>query len=424
MVASIKRNRYDIFLILLIVSVIYGRWGLLHPTTILSLMYFPSLLKNINLLKLNNARPFVVSFLFWFVYACMSFAWTPRTYDTFLDLFLLFVHFALFLEIVVFALKANHPVQTIVIAWVLAFSLTSIVALWEIFTNHHLTSARIEREYYAHSPNEVFKKVYATVTFFNPNTYCTFICMSIPFLLYWLSQSNNRNALLRSMGLVFIAIFIMSRNSSRGGLLAMGIMLVVYLIFRLRNSEGKSRQRIYVGMLIISLLLVYYGRVFFASILFRVEDNGMLESQSRMVLIYSSWLIFLQSHGLGMGVGSMMYVLGHSDTNPTVYLYAHNLFMEILIEYGIIILFVFVCFLFHLYLNSRKKDKKVKAILIGALLALPFYSVINSENLRPHFIWTYYASLYVISRFDMQYNKNENTICNPGLSIGKESHVG
>ena len=405
---TLKRNKYDIYLFIIIVSIIYSRWGILHPTTFLAIIFLPKLYDNTHLIQ-KYVKHISLFFMFWMFYAFISFFWAPDSRNAYLDLFFLFIHFTLFLEIIVFSIKANRPIQTIIGSWAIAFFLTSIIGLWEIFTNNHLDSARIEKEYYTHSLNDYYKKEYATVTFYNPNTYCLFITMAFPFLLYLTSFSKTTIELIRNILLAFVAVFIVSRDSSRGGIITMAMMLAIYFFYRIKSKSNRIRFYAVTAVAIIGVLVYYFGESFFASILFRLEENELLESDAREMLISSSWKMFLESNGFGKGVGSMMYMLENSPTNPTRFLYVHNMLMETLLQYGAIIGLGLICFLIYLLFNSRKVNDTAKSIIIGAVLSFPFYSVINSENLRPHFIWVFFASIYIISKYRIKAKQSRIT---------------
>lgn len=395
-VLKTKYNKYDTYLFVIIISTIYGRWGLLHPTTIIPIVLLPSLISNRKVLE-KYASKFFYFFVFWQVYSFFSLLWVKDMQNGYLDTFLLFVHFLLFLEIIVFSFKAKNPIRSIVYAWTIAFSLTAIVAVWEIFTNQHLASARVEKEYYGDLGGDFFIKEYATFTFYNPNTYCLFICLSFSFILYFYSQSRTRRKRYLSMFIAFLAIFIVAKDSSRGALISMAIMLATFIYYRLEFSRYKEKIAIFMAVLLVSFFLFLYGETLFGSIIFRIENKGLLESNARLLLLYTGWELFKSSNGLGSGVGSMMYELGHSSYNPTSYLVVHNMIMEILIEYGVLILFGLLLFFCQLYKNFKKMNDISRFCIVGALLAFPFYSVINSENLRPHFIWVFFASIYCFS---------------------------
>lgn len=416
MTATIKYNKYDISLFLIIVSTIYGNYGLFHPTTILSICFFPQLINHSYLFKLKTIKPFVSFFLLWIVYALVSYSWTPLVSNGNRGMLSLLINSIIFLEILVFATKANHPIRIIVNAWVCAFLLTSVIALGEITLNYHLPSARIESDEFVETRGDE----YASVTFYNPNTYCYFMCLTFPFILYKLSQCKSKGGYLVNIGIVLLIIYIMSRNSSRGGLLTLLIMITTYYIFKIKGGSYRKRLFLLLGLLVIIILFIQYGELLFSTLFLRMSQKGLLEDNARLVLWYSSWLSFVDSYGFGTGVGSMRYVLGHTNENTLTIVYSHNMILEILLEYGVIIVTGLLLFLMKLYKNAKRiTDKTCKAIVIGSLLSFPFYSVINSENLTPFFIWVFFATIYVISNSDLNNRSiDESAICDKRISLG------
>lgn len=413
----IKYNKYDISLFLIIVSTIYGRFGLIHPSTFLSILFFPQLINNSYLFKLKRIKPFISFFALWIVYALVSFAWTPQLSDGFKGMYFLLIDSVIFLEIIVFATKANHPIRIIMKAWVCAFLLTSVIALWEIISGNHLASARVEDTGFI----ETRGNEYATVTFYNPNTYCCFLCLSFPFILYKLSQSKSRCGNLVNIGIVLLIIYIMSRNSSRGGLLTFLIMISTYYIYKIKGGSYRKRLFLLLVLSVVVILFIQYGELLFSTLFLRMSDKSLLEDNARLILWLSSWSQFVDSNGFGTGVGSMQYVLGHTYENTLTIVYSHNMILEILLEYGVFITIGILLFLIKLYKNAKRiTDKTLKAIIMGSLFSFPFYSVINSENLKPTFIWVFFATIYVLSNYSVENSvNNENTVRHKRLPVGK-----
>ncbi|MBE6289110.1 MAG: O-antigen ligase family protein [Bacteroidaceae bacterium] len=402
-----SNNKYDVYIILIILSTIYGRWGFLHPTTFLGLYFLPQLLEILSSSNImSKIRPFWSFFMFWLVYALVSFAWTPRMSDGIRDFVLLFIHFLLFIEILVFSTKANSPIQSIVNGWVFAFLCTAVIAMGEIVFGQHLSSARIESDAFVESRGDT----YATVTFYNPNTYCYFMSLSFPFILYYFSQSKSW----ANIGIILLAIFIMTRNSSRGGLITLLLMSSVYMFYKMKSGSVRKKVFIIILVSLLLLLVIAFGAILFSTAFNRIGSAGLLNSNARILLIIWSWELFVDSYGFGQGVGSMLYELEHIPSNFTELYCAHNMIMEILLEYGLVIALVVIYFLWRLYKNAKKiTEINMKSVLMGAVISFPFYSIINSENLRPHFIWVFFATIYVLSLAKLKKEDNdESLICN------------
>lgn len=136
--------------------------------------------------------------------------------------------------------------------------------------------------------------------------------------------------------------------------------------------------------------------VIFQQILYRIGEDSLSEAMqdnSRSMLIWLSLGLFLDSYCLGTGIGSISASLAKVSPSYTI---PHNLFVEILVQYGFVILAFFLFFLFLLYTKGRKTiDRLSKFIIYTSLWTIPFASVINSHYLLIPELWIYYASLFI-----------------------------
>ena len=302
----------------------------------------------------------------------------------------------LFLEIIVFSLKAKRPLQTLAFAWVCAFLITSVVAVWEINTDHHLNSAKEVKDFRKDALGETMDKDYAVFTFYNPNTYAYYICLAFPIVLYLFFQSKKRLDHIRYLVPVILIIYIMSKNSSRGGLLTLAITLSTFLYFKMKGSSFRGKVYMIMCIVLLGLFLVLYGEIIFQALFFRLSKNDLFEDNARIVIWLASWRGFLDSYGFGQGAGSMIPVLEASKDIPFEIYYSHNMIMELLLEYGLLITIGILLFLYRLFvLGIRINDSNIKSMVVGTILAFPFYSVINSENINLTFLWMFFATIYV-----------------------------
>ena len=392
-------NQFDIALFLLIFSVSTGRYGIVTPITAVVLLFSPLFFENWNRLLTKKYKIFPAVLFFWLLYGFISLYWAPSTHDAYLGLFLMFINSLMFLEILVFSQKSKNPLLVVSTAWVIAFLFTSIIAINEIITGQHLASAREERDL-RNAMGETFEKQYASVNFYNPNTYCYYICFAFPFALYLLSIHRGLKMLLLGALPTLLAVVIMFLNSSRGGLLTLSIMLLVFFFYLMNDRLSKKKLSIFIVVLFGVVIVINFGDILFSAIQFRLSEKGLLEDNARLMLWASSWSSFLDTNGIGVGVGNMQYALEQERGNMLRIYYSHNMLLEILLEYGIIFATIPLLFLYKLFEGARSiSDKTRKVVLYGSLLSFPFYSVINSENLKPSFIWCFFASLYIFSSY-------------------------
>ena len=80
---------------------------------------------------------------------------------------------------------------------------------------------------------------------------------------------------------------------------------------------------------------------------------------------------------------------------------AHNLFLEVLSEYGIFFLLLLLYFLINIFIRARKiTDKSRKICLYQSLFCLPIVCIINSIYITQPVLWATMASLYVFSNYE------------------------
>ena len=117
----------------------------------------------------------------------------------------------------------------------------------------------------------------------------------------------------------------------------------------------------------------------------------MVEGSSRFEIWGVALQTFLHTLGFGTGIGGISASMSKFTTGIIV---PHNLFLEILVEFGIIIFMIFIVFLLKLYYKSFKlRDKKLKSFLYIALMPFPVYCIIDSGYLLNYWVFAFFASI-------------------------------
>ena len=387
---NIGTNVYDNLLVVMIVSLISGYAGgvlfsLVHIVEIAVLPYFFSCK------ILFRKKLFFQSFLFaffWLLYSVLSLMWAPGTNRGFVTVIMFFFRFLMCFEMLVFSMRARKPLESISKGWLVAVLMTSVVGLWEIFTDHHLS---IAREAELSVLGEIIQRAQASVLFYNPNTYSLFLVMAFPFLAYRLITGEKKWLTVIAM---FLSSFIVIKDASRGSMLCIGIMVIMTLSFFMKRK--KYRWYAISSALLLAGLIVIFGRSLFSAFLLRMETQGMQDG-ARFEIWAGAWDVFLRSHGVGIGAGNMTAVLGR--LNHYGIGYAHCLLLEALVEGGVVIASLIVGFLCGLGKAALSEpEKRVKIVLSMSLITFPIYSIINSEYLRPAFIWCFFMCIFLYSK--------------------------
>lgn len=397
MEARLRNNKFDLLLTLIPLTLAFGAvGGALQVTRLVGIVLFPLLLSHY-----RCAKPFINSYLVWillfYIFCLVSLVWTPDRSEGVKELFYYFVHFAVFFEIIVFSKKANNALASISKGWLWAVSLTLIVALWEFTTDHHLSYAYDDSDLMMNAGGGmVVQRLFASVTFGNPNAYVTFLCFAFPFLLYGLLASSNVKNTIWSIVAIILTIVTLLLNASRGGILAMGIMGVIFLIMTPKSKHFNVL--IIFFALLLGVVLYSYKDTIFLVIGLRAADGAMFSDDARSVIWTNALKAFWDTGGIGTGIGGMQKAM--AEINKSGIHVTHNMMLEVLLQYGVMFFLVYLCFLVKLALWSlRIKDKPVKTTMMAALIAMPVYTIITSQYLLDPVLFISLSSLIVFANY-------------------------
>lgn len=391
-------NKYDCFLIFLIASLAFGGLGGdLQLSRLLGIILTPMMIVRIKQCKYVSW--FLVTFVLFYCYALLSMVWTPDKMQGGKELVYFLVHFMIFFEILVFSHFAKDPLKSISTGWIVAVGLTLIVAMWELITDNHLSISKSESGLISNFGNGfILEHRFAAVTFYNYNSYVTFLSFSMPFIFYKIRSGNSRNIILKNVPIVILLLSIgcILYNGSRGGLISTLIMVVIFFMMGRKNLV-KSFQFI-VFVLLAIVFVIYFGENMLQIIIARSVDGGLTNGNSRFVIWKSVLNAVLYTIGLGTGIGgrdTVMRTFTNGITAP------HNLFLEILLEFGVLFLCIFLLFLFDLYKKAKRlTDRDRKILLYMALFAMPVYCIINSGYLLNSYVYAAFASLIVFAKYE------------------------
>ena len=385
-------NRYDILITLLLSSLGFGGiGGAFQATRILTIILLPILFFNFGY-KLRN---YLYPFLFFIGYCLLSLLWTPNRAEGIVEIIYFLVHFALFFEIIVFSCRARNPLDCISKGWLIAVCMTLVVALWEITTDNHLPMSVQESGDTMNAGGVIIYRKFASVSFGNYNGYVTFLCFSLPFLFYRLM----RNRCLFSIAAIILSCVCILFNASRGGLLTISVMFLIYILF-LRKQGGKIYiYSLFLLLLIGSFVFIQFGLELFDAIAYRAVDNTLYADAPRFEIWGRVWQIFLSTCGLGSGVGGVKDMM--RQLSPSGIDAPHNLFLEILGEFGIIIFLFFILFLLGVFKKAfYVKNEAIKTLLFLSLMPLPIYSIIHSGYIFNTYVFSAFASLVIFSNYE------------------------
>ncbi|MDL2323281.1 O-antigen ligase family protein [Bacteroidales bacterium OttesenSCG-928-A17] len=342
----------------------------------------------------------IIFFSFLIIYGFISLIWVINLENGFREVIYITVNAILFFLIIYLANNAKDPYNSIIKGWIFFLLITIPIALYEIWFNAHLTMSILESDGFVNTGYEIIQRRSASVTFINPNGYVLLLIYAMPFLFSnFLKIGIKKGFLFLNTIISFFLIYVILNNASRGGLLCVFIQLFVLFYFLVKSKSHFFTSSLLFFLIFFLLIFVFKDSFFMLSNRLGVLGLG---DASREDLIYNSLSIFYDSNFWGVGAGNLQCHLSKISN----FLYApHNLFLEIGVQYGLIIFFLFIGLLLRIVKKSfQGKDRVNKFIIVSSLLLLPLSSVINSTYISGVNFWLLLASLVIIS--DKYYLKN------------------
>lgn len=388
-----RKDSNSLMTIILIACLIFGALGgAVQVIRLLSILLIPINILYILIHKIDKLLFFFfIIGIIWCIYGYWSLSWCYDVSIGKFEVLYIILNFNYAFSIVRIAKNSSNPTLNIIYGWC-GFVIISIpIAIFEIITNIHLPTNEIQMSIgeIGGVLNGIENKRYAAVTFNNYNEYMTCLSFSIPYIFSLLLYHKNRVKQYCDWILILLISLIILITASRGASLVVVTSFIVFLFYyrKIKFKGKKQLIRIIIGIFIISIILG--SNIIFQDLKARLESSGIGDT-GRMDLYQSAINYFIPSLFSGIGPGSL----------KSQYMMApHNLFVEIVVQYGIIIFIMLLLYCVVIMYKGYKIPSKLliqKYIYWCSFLVLPIISIINSDYLKYGFFWVAFASIIVI----------------------------
>lgn len=391
-------NKFDLIIIITIVSVVFAgpMFGAFTPVRIIG---FCSWIYYFLFVKVDyRIRKLTLFFYFIIFYSIISVLWTLDIHKYITGILSLITYIGVFFLIYYAHLNAYNPIRFIFKGWELLTLIILLLSFWEIFTGNHFFEGSFQAtEMVEGLDGEYTNRIYAAVTFGNYNSLSIVLCLCLFMILFKIQLYIQTNrSIIYDFFLIIGIVVIEIINTSRGCLLSLLLTIIpIYKVFKPNISENRF---VY---LLISILLLYLCFEFKDVILFHIEQkfsnrSSDLTKDPRYQLILDGFAISMNNYFCGSSPGSQIaeFSLYGSSFN-----YAHNLWIQLLVEYGLFITVIFIYAIMKLAFNSYKsKDKFIH--LIGFILLIPWMvlTIVDENYLKP-IHWIFFGSLIAVINF-------------------------
>ena len=212
-----------------------------------------------------------------------------------------------------------------------------------------------------------------------------------------------------SLILIVIISIIIGINSSRAAFVGFLIALFVFVLFYIKNIKTLIGS----GVVFTAIIgFLFFSNNDFFNLLFTRFDTQGLADENRYILIEEGIRELLESGFMGIGAGDFIPTM-EKIKNLNNYS-SHNFFLEVLVQYGLIIFVLFIGFFIRIIRKNRHNEKRYTYITTACLFMLPLTFSIDSGYILTVSTWIFIASLYIIADYQYNFKKyqdNENIDC-------------
>jgi O-antigen ligase len=249
--------------------------------------------------------------------------------------------------------------------WVIAYVATGCVAIWELSTGHHLSTGFIVEHGLAISTRST-----VVSTFFNPNDYATFIALAFPFLV-WSAWRAARLSRFVYVVLCVSALLAVVFEGSIVIILAMGVELTVVAFALVRERRVRRRKASFRVAVVLLLAMAAGANILSSAPRTAIGLNQDIRESStqnygsvasggvRVNLLRDGLFFTWQGFGVGYGPGQFENLMladkpPYSTSDGRIRIInAHNVFVEVLVDLGILGLAALVFFLWRVWRATR-----------------------------------------------------------------------
>lgn len=234
----------------------------------------------------------------------------------------------------------------------------------------------------------VYYYIYRYINFGGAGEYASLNVAYYPMLvLPCVLCSKSRLLKNGAIGLVSVAVF---SSMKRGGLIALALSLTVYFIvdkIMIQERRLKASSLIVVALLLGSFLIAFKwydtstGNQFSSRLESIQEDRGSM----RLDVYEETFEMIRESDSFGL-------IFGHGDNavlrDSSLELSAHNDFLEVLYDYGVVLFLIYVLFHFRLFVIARRLIRKRS--LLAPAFAMSYVQFLFLSMVSHVFIYSYF----------------------------------
>ena len=223
------------------------------------------------------------------------------------------------------------------------------------------------------------------------------VCPFIFLMDYVLTRKRKIKNVICAFLLIALVIYTVIQTGSRGGMLGLGVSLLAFLWISIKKRTLSTYKIIITSVIVVALLnFGIMTKYFDSAILNRLFSNYLIDNGGGRLLLWKrAFDVFKENALLGVGLGSMMSLIG---------MQVHNTYLEAFCDTGILGGILFLSFIIKsLRSFARTIDPKCFSVALGMALTIFFLSSYSSN-----YFWIpmiYSSAVVVCKRMDRENDK-------------------
>lgn len=370
--------------------------------------------KRKELFKIDKSIRYYIGFMFvWCCYAFLTILWVEDKSSWIQTLYFLGLGFISIYIFSKYIINKNYIYNCF-----LAFSFSSVVHIIfgineYLFNNYYfIMQEYLEKYSYNNWP---------VSTFVNTNNYAFFLGLSLCVFLFIIKASKNIYLRVLYVMVSVLAFFLICATSSRAVLLALmiGGLFLVFNKYVFVNKRKLFNTLLVTGVFMILLTIIISSIIAFTNM--DKFQNPIQSTSIRMNLTFNSFYFTIKSYFLGVGAGNFEYhIINNAVFNTSTIINAHNWWLEILSEYGVVIFLGYVLFISLIYIMTQRKfriNNFIQSFQFAMTLFVVVFSIgciSPSSILEMEWMWLLFAVIVSGVQIcnNIGVNTNENFIVN------------
>lgn len=259
-----------------------------------------------------------------------------------------------------------------------------VISFWELRTGQHI----VEITYW-----EKYNRL-PFATFYNQNDYCTFLCLGIVLLTLGYKLSDSRKNKIFYLMVTAISIFIAIKTESRASYIC--LILFYCMVFWYGVSRCLLKKNVFISTIFLGI-----GAIIMVVLLGGISKIlNIFDPERLLIYTYALESIF-RNFILGYGPSVLSEVIGAAP---------HNLYLQMLGDYGIVVTLFFAYFTLVFFVKIIAKwSNKYYAQLVSFAIMLPIIGCSSSNIQRIRIFWMAIAICFSIAQLDRPHKIRKDT---------------